>query len=440
MQVTSINFETWLNRESHSEKHKGRNERWHREVYPWDVFQRLNYDDSQKGVKQDIRVGGESYEVTVQDIAASKNNTIKYILHLKSTPKSKKKSWVQREWDQIFWLIFKKDGEFVTLYAYLNSGEQEPSALLIEHFFNSRFSAIKSVRSLSLSSLLFRSLVSYIAYDSYKGIERYKSFDDYEPFLSKREDLWVNCRFTEKKAHRLGTEVANKAEQHIVVYCHPTLSKHHRCDHTNVRIVSLSEFLNLQSSSIFRKYIQQVRFLINHLNADGLDHNQYGSPKLISLEEIAAQKQAMEINTSYLREAKSGLGIIVNSKEELAYICACANLLNAALDRKLKAYKGSQRLNQEMYFFKQVFARSLNPVFLSPIPDTEIYVDEQEKFTYIKVLGLQFSYKNLPESQMVKEYEQSPVNKYQEFSRIYLKPKAPLVLDWARQQLMSSTI
>ncbi len=69
---------------------------------------------------------------------------------------------------------------------------------------------IESVRSLPISSLLFRSLISYAGHDSYEGLQRFKSFpvlpsiverktrqiqplqqDTYEPFLSKDRNLWI---------------------------------------------------------------------------------------------------------------------------------------------------------------------------------------------------------------------------------------------------------
>ena len=37
---------------------------------------------------------------------------------------------------------------------------------------------------------------------------------------------------------------------------------------------------------------------------------------------------------------------------DAAYILACANLLNAALNKQLRLYRGSQELEKSVYFFK----------------------------------------------------------------------------------------
>jgi len=433
MQVISINFETWL--QNHNKKKD--EVKWFREVYPWGVFQKLSYNTSEIGISQSIKTSEGIYAATV--LRREPGNTkerVVYIIHLLSDPKSKNEEWQQRKWDHVFWLITEKNGRFVTLYAK----GTDPSETLVKHFFNSRFSEVESVRSLSLSSLLFRSLVSYIAYDSSDGIERYKSFDDYEPFLSTGKELWINCIFTEEKAHRLGLRIADNAKQHIIVYCHPTLSKHQRCKQNNVRIVSLSAFLDLQSDDVLERYIDQVRFLINHLNLEG------ESSEPISLEAIRQKAKQREnsklcddIHTSHVREAKGGIDISSpKTPEQVAYVCACANLLNASLNRNRKSYIGSLRLDNKVYKFKEDFSQTIDSLIQHPVQGVEIYIDSQEDYTRIKVLGLQFSFKHIKRTEATRKYLNSSDNKPQEFSGFRLQLVAPIVLSWARQQLKHS--
>jgi hypothetical protein len=130
---------------------------------------------------------------------------------------------------------------------------------------------------LPISSLLFRSLISYAAHDSYEGLQRFKSFpvlpalverktrqiqplqqDTYEPFLSKAMDLWIISSFTEDKAHRQALRLTGQAKKLIAVFCHPTFTRHHRCVDQSSNVVSLSEFLRMLSPAIFGRAIEDI--------------------------------------------------------------------------------------------------------------------------------------------------------------------------------------
>ena len=332
MKVSSIDFDTWC--KNHIQYHDAK---WCRELYPWEVFQRIDYDPSTLDKQQMIIVANETYTAMIEKCYVAENKRLNYLIRLGSVPSSKKQQWNQRTWNDLFHLVTDPSGYFVTLYTK----KEDPSKVLLRKFLSSRFADIESVRSLPISSLLFRSLISYAAYDSYEGLQRFQSLpvlpsvvkrhthyiaprrDSYEPFLSQGRELWINCSFTEEKAHRQALRIAGQAKKLIVVFCHPTFTRHHRCTDPSSSVVSLSEFLRMLSPPTHRRYIQQARFLINHLRQEP---NEIGrsltSDEILNL--IETRERPVPIHTSELREAKAGLGMIVTTAGDAAYVCACA--------------------------------------------------------------------------------------------------------------------
>ncbi len=448
MEVSSIDFNTWC--KNHAQDHDAK---WCRELYPWEVFQRIDYDHSTLNTQQTIVVANEACTATIEKCYVAENERLNYLIRLSSIQSSKRQQWNQRAWNDLFHLVADPSGYFITLYTK----KRDPSKVLLRKFLSSRLADIESVRSLPISSLLFRSLISYAAHDSYEGLQRFKSFpvlpsiverktrqiqplrrDTYEPFLSKDRDLWVISSFTEEKAHRQALRIAGQAKKLIAVFCHPTFTRHHRCVDQSSNVVSLSEFLRMLSPAIHRRYIQQARFLINHLRQEP---NESGKPLTSDaiFNIIEAQKKPMPIHTSELREAKAGLGMIVTTTGNAAYVCACANLLNAALNQRLKTYNGSLKLAKEVYSFKAIFGRAIEDIIWRSPPDVRVYV-ERDGLVYIIVRGLQFSFHAIPRTSMISAYECSEQNAPQAWAELRLQPMAPLVLKWARALLQEEKL
>ncbi len=206
MKVSAIDFGTWCT--NHAQDHDAK---WCRELYPWEVFQRIDYDHSTLNTQQTIVVANEAYTATIEKCYLAENERIIYLIRLGSIPSSKRQQWNQRAWNDLFHLVADPSGYFITLYTE----KKDPSKALLRKFLSSMLADIESVRSLPISSLLFRSLISYAAHDSYEGLQRFKSFpvlpsiverktrqiqplqqDTYEPFLSKDRNLWIISSFT----------------------------------------------------------------------------------------------------------------------------------------------------------------------------------------------------------------------------------------------------
>lgn len=279
MNPSTITFDVWSKNHSHDHYAK-----WCRELYPWELFQGLEYDKIELGVAQPIFIVSRRYLGTITQRYVTDDGRNHYLVHVRSTFASGKHRWIQRAWDDVFHLVSSPTGEFITLFTQ----KKDPSRRLLARFLKSRLTDIESVRSLPVSSFLFRALVGTAAHDRYHGLKRFQKFpleasripdaslrpnrhDAYEPFLSRNRDLWITCSFTEEKAHRQALQLAGQTDRLLAVFCHPTFTRHHRCTHEPSSVLSLSEFLRALSPAIHRRYIQHARFLINHLRRDFAD-------------------------------------------------------------------------------------------------------------------------------------------------------------------------
>ena len=442
MNPSTITFSAWS--KNHSRDHYAK---WCRELYPWELFRGLDYDKVDLGVAQRLTIAGRCYLGTIRKRSVTDDGRNHYLVHVRNTFSSERQRWSQRAWDDVFHLASSSTGEFITLFTQ----KKDPSRTLLSRFLKSRLTDVESVRSLPVSSFLFRALVSTAAHDRYDDLRRFERFqldssnvsdaslksargDTYEPFLSRDLDLWITCSFTEEKAHRQALRLAGRTNRLLAVFCHPTFTRHHRCTHETVSVLSLSEFLRSLSPVIHRRYIQHARFLINHLRQDFEESEEDLQSNSIR-DLILKTEQAVPIRTSDLREAKSGLGMVVATTADAAYVCACANLLNAALNHRLRTYDGSLKLAKEVYSFKAILGRAIDDMVRNPPPDVHLYV-ERDALLYVCVRGLQFSFHAIPRTPAIRVYQQSQENTPQAWSGRRLQPVAPLVLRWARSLML----
>jgi hypothetical protein len=449
MNIHSINFETWCS--NHKDDHTAK---WCRELYPWEVFQDIDYSKAKEGTLQEISSGRISYEAIVKSrkVDEKRGGRIVCLVHLRNPELnlSLRKQWQNRSWDHEFRLVASPEGYFITLYVV----GDDPTETMLREFFEGDFPALENKRNLPLSGLMFRSLISYAALDMYPELEKAHSYTiksvsqkgfhsgvrpldaggTFEPFLSQGRELWIGYSFTEEKAHRLALQLIGQCDRLIVVYSQPTFSKHHRAK-GSAEIYSLSEFLRLASADIYRNYSEQARFLLNHLQGEPEDEAESARELY---EKVLTLKGPMEILTSEVREAKAGLGIIVTNECEAAYVCACANLLNAALNRRSGLYLGGLELSNEVYSFKQIFGRKVEEMMLLQARGVSVYL-APDGLTYVSIGGVQFSYRQIPRTAKLKAFASTKMNTLQEWDGIRLQPIAPLVLAWARALMREDT-
>jgi hypothetical protein len=340
--------------------------------------------------------------------------------------------------------VAARNGNFVTLYTKM----EDPSKEMLRKFMAGGLTQVEAERSLPVSGMLFRSLISYVASDVFGTLKlnptlgarragsrltTQGSMTDAQPFLSSGKELWLMYAFTEEKAHRIAIANSERCENLFVVYCHPTFTKHHRCAAANARVLSLCELVSMGSTEIRTRYLPQVRFLQNHLHSD-LATAEPTTEIALRTRILGGAEPPVEIETSELREAKVGLGRVIVTKGDAAYVLACANLLNAALNKKLGLYKGTQHLEKEVYSFKAHLSKSLEELIRNHPDYTELYLSSDD-LTLIRINGVQLTFHAIPRTAALREYEHSPRNSLQEWSGIRLQPLAPLVLSWARALL-----
>lgn len=442
MKIHSLSFETWL--ANHPGDHAAR---WCRELYPWNVFAKLDYALTSIDVPQHVIVGDEQFLATVTRSFQGKNGRPNFLVHLKSQSDSPSEQWQHRQWNDVFQLVAAPDGHFITLFTQ----QTDPSKELLRQFMAGGLPRVERVRSLPLSGMLFRSLVAYAATDLFGplksteavvvksriGLLRGAAPPDREitvaPFLSQGSDLWLLHSFTEEKAHRIAITLAGQSRKLISVYCHPTFTRHHRCVDAGASVVSLSEFLGMGSPSIRNRYLPQARFLINHLQCPE-EPDSLASEADLRARILSGKEAQLRIHTSNLREAKAGLGRVILTRGDAAYILACANLLNAALNKQLRLYRGAEELEKSVYSFKTHLSTSVEQIIESCPKDTSVYLAPND-LTLITVSEVQFSFHNIPRTSKLRDYAGSQQNAPQEWGGIRLQPIAPLVLAWARKLL-----
>ena len=88
----SINFETWLS--NHPKDHDSK---WCRELYPWEVFNRIKYDQASQGLQQHIVVAGYSYYATIIEQRIAENGRLNYLINLRTQSENKRNQWELRK-------------------------------------------------------------------------------------------------------------------------------------------------------------------------------------------------------------------------------------------------------------------------------------------------------------------------------------------------------
>ena len=278
MKLNNCNFYTWaLN---HSPEHK---DRMFRELYPYKVFQRIDFAEDKLNVEQIINFNTIKYFAEIIKIELQENNRYRTTFELNTAPKSKRHQWKKRSWNEIFQIVYTQDFNFITIFTK----KEDSSKDYLKRFFKGNFNKITLNKSIPVSDLLFRTLVLNLSEDLFGNGNHYQEFlytpegilnhpehkqfkrdrvNYFAPLYSKERDVWVCHSFNEEKAHRIGFYNGNQTKKLFVVYCNPTYTRHHRCNYENVHVVSLFEFVFKNSKKMYGSFDRHIRFLQNHLN------------------------------------------------------------------------------------------------------------------------------------------------------------------------------
>jgi hypothetical protein len=136
-------------------------------------------------------------------------------------------------------------------------------------------------------------------------------------------------------------------------------------------------------------------------------------------------KQALPIRS--ISEAMLNYKTPIRSPEDALYVFACYNLLNAYV----KTDHATQHMKGNRHEFKTFVSKTVAEVIEKKFEDVTIWMDDS--FTFVRLFGIDFSFHDLPANTALRKYRSSARNIQHVWSQFRLQPRAPLVLDWARQ-------
>lgn len=439
MQIKNLTYEQW--EINHISSHE---DKWCRELYPFHVFSKIDFDIEKINVEQRIRFNQITYYISIKKIELQANERYKSTFDLSTIPNTNYQAWKYRTWNSTFQIVYSESFDFITVFTK----KIDPSKEFVVRFMKGNFLKINEYKSIPISELLFRTLLLHLAEEKFPfGQNNYKFITnpngirqlaehpqfkrkkgEFAPIYSLNRDVWVCYSFTEEKAHRIAYHVANQCKELIVVYCNPTYTRHHRCKYENTLIISLYEFSDMASSDVWINYENQVRFLQNHLNL----LEEYDEDNL--LDEITNPKQnEYIIQKSELMEALGIMRIKPLDDLDLFHSLSAINLINAFLsrERKNKTLNSKEKnLFRNMYFFKTYLSDILSERIVQKKFSIPIYIEDS--LIIIKIFNFEFSFHNVPLNDILQDYESSSINKEILWNGKRLQPIAPLLLKYSR--------
>jgi len=438
MRLKNCNFETWtLN---HSTEHK---DRIFRELYPYKVFQLIEFSEDLLTKEQVIEFNRIKYYVEILKIELQDNGRYRTTFEVNTIAKSKSQKWKKRNWNEKFQIVYTHSFEFITVFTK----KEDSSKDYLKRFFKGNFDKITSNKSIPISDLLFRTLVLNTSEDLFGQGKHYEEFhytpsgirelpehpqfkrknvNYFAPLYSKGRNLWVCHSFNEDKAHRIGFYNGNQTRELYVVFCNPTYTRHHRCNYKNVHIVSLFEFVFRNSKKLYGNLDKQIRFLQNHLNKQ----EDYVVDEL--LEQInSPTEENYEIFKSEIMEALGIMKIKPQNKFDLFHYMSAMNLLNAWINRNKREKNKKEQLFRDMYYFKTYLKDVISDLIDIDNYGSNIYLEKN--LAMIELNNFQFSFHNIPMSDTMVEFMNSNKNIEIRWGGKRLQPIAPLVFRYAKE-------
>lgn len=440
MKLKNLNFDQWL--KNHSIDH---NDKWCRELYPFNIFRLIEFDNSFIDKEQKFDLNGILYYVTLKKIEIQDIERYRASFDISTFPKTKTQEWKQRKWNTTFQIVYSLEFDFITVFAK----KEDPSKDYVVRFMKGNFEKINHEKSIPVSELLIRTLILHIVEEAYlggkhnqeyeitrKGINEApehpqyprKKINRFTPIYSIERDLWICYSFSEEKAHRIAFYNANQCHKLIVVFCNPTYTRHHRCTFEGTEVISIYELSEKISSQVRKRYEKQIRFLQNHLN---LSEN-------INIKEVLNEinnpkKEEYEILKSDLMEAFGIMKILPVNDSDFFHSLCCMNLINAYLSRQKKIKQQSDKDNKlyrNMYFFKTYLTSILSDRIIAKNFSSPIYIDNN--LIIVEINEFQFSFHNIPLNETLEIFVKSKDNKKIIWSGKKLQPIAPLLLKYSR--------
>ena len=129
MNASTISFDVWCRNHSHDHDAK-----WCRELYPWEIFQRIDYNRVDPEVPQPLVLGRTNYHAWVERHSVTDDARSHYFVRVRSLFSSGKQRWDQRAWNDLFHLVASSSGHFITVFTH----KRDPSKVLLKKFLTGR--------------------------------------------------------------------------------------------------------------------------------------------------------------------------------------------------------------------------------------------------------------------------------------------------------------
>lgn len=439
MRLISLNYHTWC--KQHPPAH---GDTWYRELYPYNVFAQVDFSPELIGVEQTLEYNRTAYSAKISLIEMQDNGRYRTTFELRTGPQSTAQLWEEQRWNTTFQIIYSDSYWFVSVYA-----KREQLKDYVAGFKRGSFDKITLNKSLPLRDLLFRTLALSMAEAKFplgahneefdylgEGVRRLEEHPQFRrkpwpftPLLAVARDTWVVVSFTEEQAHRLAFYLSNQCHNLYVVFCNPTYTRHHRCDHPSTHVLSLHDFANLLADAVRFKYEPQIRFLQNQLGPLEKD-----DPKKLLAEITNPLEEEYEVQNTDLMEAWSLAKVTPKTQEDAFHYLAAMNVINAWISKNRKNHKGdAPRLNKslrDMYSFKTHVATLITDLIVTPRPFVKLFV--AKNLALIEINSFQFAFHNVPKNETILQFEHGTANREIAWCGRRLQPLAPLLLRYAR--------
>ncbi len=415
-----MTFRNWLR----SHGHKGPEERWLRELYPWPVFAQVDCCEARVGQPQSVFFDGSRYNVTLKSVKwQPKHGTYKYRLLVESEGLG----WHSRSYSDDYDMCGSSDGTFVSVF---HTKKKEPLEKIARAFFARRWSELKpdSFKSLAVSRFLAASVVGQVAEQVFQSasLKHYPGghlLDRVSPMFASGSDLWIGHRFFSEDAYEWARRSAGSASRVKAIYFADTKYQFKTDLPPTASVHSVTQ---LGSTELGGRYEDLIRVLLRGLQLP-TEHPSVG--ELASIVLGRRKVSAGPVVESDVHEALAALKRPCHSKNELRYQLAAAVVLNAWIEsERLLGYP--QR--KKFYAFKKRVDDLVKWAAEVGLPGVTLWAETLNEnewpIMFVRIDGVDFSFHAIPSARFfLKSGDLKP-----SWSGVRLKPIAPFVLAWAR--------
>lgn len=419
MKLYGLTFENWLM----SHTRKSQDERWLRELYPWPVFAKVDFDRNLMNVVQKICHDDVEYRVTIETMRwQPEHGTSKFAVLVQSEGLG----WHSRAFDDRYYVCARPDGEFVTLF---HSDGTEPLERVARRFFGRQWDALdpEKVSSLSTSRFLSACLVSRMADRIYE-----QAGAQQKPLVTLVGgqgpmfvvgDQWVGYRFFSEDAFAWARRSAKRERKVCAWYIADTKYPFRTDLPRNATVRSLTD---VDANDLDGEFRDLIRILVRGLKLPP------AMPEFGDLDAIVHGRSAADpvsVTEGDVQEALAALKRPCHDKDELRYQLAAGVVLNAWIDGEVRR---GLRKRKKFYAFKAQIGALARWATESRLPQVTVWTDgnvgDRDPIVYIRVDDVDFSFHAIPDAH---EFEHSP----HVWAGVRLKPIAPFVLAWAASLL-----